>query len=134
MDNLENVEYREVTGIMPPKENPTKFRLYRTRIESDTYLHWVNYWVKDFEIWVPCSSTVWELKGCRRVMRTEFDSGSDIFHKMILDEGDCDYSLVIQAKDHCSVQKYGFLRENIYPDPNERTGLRQSICGLPGDL
>lgn len=106
MENTQDAEFFEVTGIMPPREAPTKFRLYRKRISPDTYYHWVLYWIKDFEIWAPCSSTVWEVNGCIRINRTEFDTGTDIFHKMVVEKSDEPYSLIIQVKDHCSFRDY----------------------------
>lgn len=106
MENTENAEFREVTGIMPPADSPTKIRLYRVKVCKGLWMHWAMYYVRDFNLWTPCVSALYDVLDCSRRRKNDFDSGSDLYHFVSCFSFTKKYKVLISVKDHDSVQEY----------------------------
>lgn len=107
MDAVPGAVYREVVGIMPPKEKPSRFRIYRIGTGVDhEWLFWVMYYVENFQVWTPVTSSVTPVYNCSRRQKTEFDLGSDLYHIITHFDQTSPYRFVISTKDHDSIQEY----------------------------
>lgn len=143
MENVPNTTYREVTGIMPPKEKPTKFRLYRkgTGVEGE-FLFWVMYYVENFQLWTPVNSNILPVYNCCRRPRNDYDAGTDIYHIVTHLHKDQPFRFVLTVKDHDSIQEYTDFQFENWPknswcatenhltkdEEDDDVPIRQSVC------
>lgn len=100
--------YRELKGCLPPHDNPSKFRIYWTRAseKGSHYIFFARAWIKDFEIWAPCDSTVRVITGGSRKNLNDFDRGTDNIHQIITWLGEKDLLISIEIRDHRSFQAF----------------------------
>jgi len=95
---------RTMTGCCPPKDNPSKFRLLWVPIAEDNRRahFFMQIWIKEWEMWAPCDSTLRVISGGSRVPINQFDRGTDSIHKIIYYYDDLKF--MIEVKDHRSIQ------------------------------
>ena len=107
--------YRELRGCMPPNENPTKFRLFWRVLSELRVIFFAETWIKDFEIWAPCDSTMRIITGGSRVPINQFDRGSDSIHN-IVKYGPTPFEFTIEIRDHRSFQYFSWDQLSNFKD------------------
>lgn len=91
--------YRELTGCLPPKDNPTRYRIFWREVSDKKLIFFAQLFVKDFDIWVPCDSRVFVITGGSRVPVNQFDRGSDSIHVILRWDEDDDLFIQLEIKD-----------------------------------
>lgn len=101
--------YREVTGCIPPKDSPSKFRLFWRKKNDNMVYFFTQTFVKDWDLWVPSTGRILIIDGGARVPLTKLDDCKDDLHRIVLwikDEENYELTFQFTIKDHRSIQRF----------------------------
>lgn len=127
--------YRTLKGCLPPREDPTEFRLFWRPITEGKIIFWAQAYVKDFKMWVPCDSTVRVITGGSRVQLHQFDRGTDNVHQIIYfpqllsESSDSGLQLFVELRDHRSFQYFTFDQLSNFTDETTAENVEQGQNG-----
>lgn len=86
-------------GCLPPKDNPTSYRLFWRQVSDRKLIFFAQFFIKDFDLWCPVDSRLIVLSGGSRVPVNQFDKGHDSIHVVLRWEDDDDLHVNLEIKD-----------------------------------
>lgn len=107
--------YRELLGIMPPKEDPTTFRLY-WKVTRSGVLFFCKKFIKEWKLWAPCPSAIKVYEGGKRISENQFDMGVHTFHVVERNRVDGNLILTVEVSDHYSIHSFSDEQLNEFAE------------------